>query len=114
MQDWRDFSLAIVNTVCAPLDVLKADLRVRIANRAFYETFKLMPDVVVGRPFFELSASQWDIPKLRSFLQETLVNKIPLTDFSLEHDFPGLGRCALILNAAALDRPGVEAEILLS
>ena len=114
MQELRDFALAIVDTVRAPLVVLKADLRVKIANRSFYEIFKLTSDGVVGRLFFELGSGQWNIPKLRSALQELLANKIPLTDFSLKHEFPGLGRCSLILNAGALNRPGVETEILLS
>jgi two-component system CheB/CheR fusion protein len=114
LQELRDFALAIVDTVRAPLVVLKANWRVKTANRAFYETFKLTADDIVGRPFFEFDSAQWDIPKLRSSLQEMLTNKISLTDFSVNHTFSALGRCDLIINAAVLNRPAVEEEILLS
>ena len=39
----RDFAMSIVETVRQPLLVLDTELRIRMANRAFYQTFRVSP-----------------------------------------------------------------------
>src|SRR5688572_25080052 len=43
-EDIQSFAQNIVDTVREPLLILDVDLRVRSANRAFYQTFKVSPD----------------------------------------------------------------------
>ncbi len=66
----HSYAHAIVQTVRQPLVVLDKDLRVKSANRAFCETFRVSPEETQGRLVYELGNSQWDIPKLRRFLEE--------------------------------------------
>ena len=45
----RDFAMSIVETVRQPLLVLDTELRIRMANRAFYQTFQVSPLEAEGR-----------------------------------------------------------------
>lgn len=49
-----DYAEAIVNTVREPLVILNKDLQVITANRAFYQTFDILPEKLENRPFYEL------------------------------------------------------------
>src|SRR6476659_9129147 len=46
-----DYAEAIVNTVREPLVILNKDLQVLTANRAFYQTFQILPEKIENRPF---------------------------------------------------------------
>ena len=72
LQEARLYAEAIVDTVREPLLVLDADLRVRSANRSFYETFRLSPEETVGRSLYELGDRELDVPRLRALLGEIL------------------------------------------
>src|SRR4051812_9751037 len=52
---------AIVDTIREPLLVLDNDLRVVLASRSFYMTFKMAREDVQGRSVFELGDGQWNI-----------------------------------------------------
>jgi hypothetical protein len=60
---------AIVDTVREPLLVLDKDLRVLAASRSFYLTFKVARTETLGRLLYALGDGQWDIPRLRSLLE---------------------------------------------
>jgi len=70
----RDFAMSIVETVRQPLLVLDTDLRVRMANRAFYRAFQTSPVDSDGLPVYALSHGSWDLPGLRDAL-ESLVQR---------------------------------------
>jgi PAS domain-containing protein len=48
----RDFAMSIVETVRQPLIVLDMELRIKMANRAFYRLFKVSPQEAEGRLVF--------------------------------------------------------------
>ncbi|HKP76188.1 MAG TPA: response regulator [Longimicrobiaceae bacterium] len=101
----------IVNTVREPLLMLDAALRVRSANRAFYQTFQVSPGETEGRLIYELGNGQWDIPDLRTLLEDIVPQSSAFNDFELEHDFPALGRRVMLLNARRL-QAGDHGELL--
>jgi two-component system CheB/CheR fusion protein len=103
-QHARALAEGIVATVRGPLLVLDKDLRVASANRAFYRFFKVNPGEVEKRPVYELSHQQWDIPKLRELLEDILPRNSSFEDFEVEHDFPGLGRRVMLLNAHRIEQ----------
>jgi len=88
----RDYAEAVIRTARSALVVLRPDLCVNTANEAFYNTFKTTPDQTEGRLIYELGNRQWDIPKLRVFLEEIVPRNGIITDFEVEHDFPQIGR----------------------
>ena len=99
VEESRDYAVSIVETVREPLIVLDTKLRVRTANRAFYQSFRVNPRETEGRLIYELGNRQWDIPRLRTFLEEILPQNSHFEDFEVEHDFPALGRRTMLLNA---------------
>jgi two-component system, chemotaxis family, CheB/CheR fusion protein len=102
IQESRDYAISIVETVREPLLVLDGDLRVRTANRAFYQSFQVSPADTVGRLIYELGNGQWDIPRLRSLLQELLPQNSHFENFEVEHGFPAIGERTMVFNAHRL------------
>ena len=96
------YAEAVVATVRAPVLVLDADLRVRTANRAFYDTFEVAPTETEGRLLYELGDGQWNIPALRRLLDDVLPQDHYVTDFEVESEFDRIGRRTMRLNARRL------------
>ncbi|HMA19368.1 MAG TPA: ATP-binding protein, partial [Gemmatimonadaceae bacterium] len=92
----------IVDTVREPLLILDKTLRVQSGNRAFYHTFRVSPTETENRLIYELGNGQWDIPALRTLLEDIIPTSSVFDDFELEHDFPALGRRVMLLNARKL------------
>jgi len=107
----QNFAQNIVDTVREPLLILDAELRVRSANRAFYQSFRVSSEQTEGHLIYELGNGQWDIPALRTLLEDIIPQKSIFNDFELEHDFPSIGRKIMLLNARRL-RPGDHSEFL--
>ena len=86
------YAEAIVETVRESVLVLDAELRVKAANRAFYETFWSTPANTLDRHLSELGNGQWNLPRLLEMLREMLPKHREVREFKIEHEFPGLGR----------------------
>jgi len=111
IQQSRDFAEAIVNTVREPLLVLSDKLTVKSANPKFYKTFKVKPEETIGRRIFELGNGQWDMPKLRSLLDDVLKTNANFNDLEVEHRFPDIGQKRMLLNARRLKLADTAGEI---
>ena len=83
----REYAESIVATVREPLLILDSELHVRSANRSFYKTFKVEPAETEGRSIYDLGNGQWNIPALRTLLEEILPRHISFDDFEVEHNF---------------------------
>jgi signal transduction histidine kinase len=94
-----DYAEAIVNTVREPLVILNKDLQVLTANRAFYQTFQLLPEKLENKPFYELGNGELNIPKFRKLLGRVLSKGASFEDFEIEYTMPKLGKRILLLNA---------------
>ena len=102
----------IVETMREPLVVLDAELRVRSANRAFYDSFAMFEDSTVGQLFYELGGRQWH-PELRRMLADVLPNRTAVKDYHVEHHFTDLGRRSLLLNARKIEAPRDDEPLML-
>ena len=110
-----EFAESIITTVREPLISLDQDLRVVSVSRSFYEFFKVNPKETVGQLIYDLGNKQWDIPKLRELLETILPQKATFDNYEVEHDFAGIGRRIMLLNARQIQRVlGKERVILLS
>ena len=101
----------VVDTVREPLLILDSTLCVHSANRAFYQTFHVAPNETETRRIYELGNGQWDIPALRTLLEDIVPKSTVFNDFELEHDFPFIGRRVMLLNARRL-RQGSHRELI--
>src|SRR5271156_4053586 len=111
VEDIQNYAMNIVDTVREPLLILDATLRVRSANRAFYQTFHVSSAETENRLIYELGNGQWDIPALRILLEDVIPASSVFNDFELEHTFPIIGRRVMLLNGRKL-RPGSHTEFL--
>lgn len=107
------YAQVIVDSAREFLLVLDGQLRVKEANRTFYETFKTTPDQTVDRYIYELGNGQWNIPKLRSLLEEVLPLRSMVDNFEVDHDFPSLGKRSMKVNARRIEQQG-QAMILIA
>ena len=113
VRDIQYFAQSIVDTVREPLLILDTALRVQSANRAFYRTFQVDVEETMGRCVYNLGDGQWDIPALRTLLEEIIPATATFDDFQVDHTFPRIGREIMILNARRVYSPGNTTELLI-
>jgi two-component system CheB/CheR fusion protein len=92
----------IVDTVREPMLVLDSELRVLWANRSFYQVFRTAEEETKGRCIYELGNRQWNIPELKRLLEEIIPQNSHFNNYPVEHDFPVIGPCRMLLNARRL------------
>ena len=95
---------SIVATIRDPLLVLDGALRVRTASRSFYQIFQATPNQTEGSFLYELGNGEWDIPALRTLLQDILPRECGFENFEVTKEFPALGQRTMLLNARKLRR----------
>lgn len=110
----RNYAETIVETVQIPLVVLDAELRVKAANRSFYQTFQVSEAETIHLLLFELGNGQWNIPELRSMLNGILADELTVQDFEVNHDFEQIGPKNMLLNGCKLCREDNTDMILLA
>ncbi len=94
-----DLAAAIVTTLHEPILVLDKHLRVKSANTVFYKNFLVQQQDTEGRLLYELGNHQWDIPALRELLEDIIPKETYIYDYEITHEFPGIGRKTMLLNA---------------
>src|SRR5437899_2634484 len=111
----RDQAQAIIATVREPLVVLDPQLRVVTANSSFYETFQTSREETEGHSLFDIGHHRWNVPRLRTLLEEVLPRETVVERFEVEHRFETIGRRTMLLNARrVLSATGQPALILLA
>ena len=106
------FSESIVDSIREPLLVLDPQLRVVSASRSFYRTFQVLPEDTEHRYIYDLGRREWDIPALRTLLEEILPEKKVFQDYIIEHNFPSIGKKKMMLNASKLFKEEEEMILL--
>jgi two-component sensor histidine kinase len=111
----HDLAEAIVDAIREPLLVLDPDLRVIAASRSFYRTFAVTPRKTEGQLVFELGDGQWNIPGLRTLLEDIIPKRRTVEAYEVDHEFPTIGRRVMLLNARRVfDEDGSASAILLA
>ncbi len=100
IQDTLNYCDRMIATLREPFIVLDKTLRVKTANRSFYETFHVTLEETENQFIYDLGNRQWDIPKLRMLLEEVLSDHHSIHDFEVEHSFPTIGKKIMLLNAS--------------
>ena len=67
----------------------------------------------MGRFIYDLGNGQWDIPALRTLLEEAIPKEIAVHDFEVEHDFPAIGPRSMLLNARRFPPEGEHPNLVL-
>lgn len=103
LEGQKEYADKIVDASRDAILILDWDLRVKSANQTFYETFKVDQVNTEGRLVYELGNSQWDIPALRTLLEDVLPDNNAFDDFEVDHEFELIGRKNMVLNARRID-----------
>ncbi len=103
----------IFDTIREPLLMLASDLRVVMANRSFYDTYKVKPEETLNSYIYDLGNRQWDIPKLRHLLENILPRNKIFNDFEVAHIFPSIGYKVMLLNARYVSRQQIDSPMIL-
>lgn len=110
----RTFTDGIINTIGDPLIILDEHLRVKQATNGFYSKFKVDEAETEGRYIYDLGNQQWDIPALRTMLENILPQQKVVLNYEVTHIFPSIGRKIMNLNARQLEKMNGELLILLA
>ena len=113
LQDTLNYAEAILATLREPFIVLDDNLRIKTANRSFYETFKVPPKETEDKFIYDLGNGQWNLPELRTLLKEVLSNNHPIHDFEVEQTFPAIGHRVMRLNAGRLTSVNSQPDLVL-
>ncbi len=108
LQEERQFSRSIVDTVRESLLVLDKDYRIVSANRSFYETFKVAAEETEGKTLFELGGGRWDIEEFRELLTGLRAEGKPFDDYRIDHTFDTIGLKRMVVNARILRQGSKE------
>ncbi len=103
----------IIATLREPFVVLDKSLRVMTANGKFYKSFHVQKEETEGCFIYDLGNGQWNIPRLRTLLDEVLSNHHPVLDFEMEHDFPAIGKKIMLLNARSFESADNHPNLIL-
>lgn len=96
-----------------PVLVVGADLRLRWANRSFYETFEVTPEDSEGSLIHELGESAWDVPQLRELLDSIRGQPGQVRSCEIERRFSASGRRTMLLRARILRQTPMEIPLIL-
>jgi PAS domain S-box-containing protein len=113
LHDSLNYAQSIIATLPEPFLVLDDELKVKTANRRFYETFETSPEKTEGQFIYDLGNQHWNIPDLRNLLAQVLSNNHPIHDFEIDHEFPVIGRRIMRLNGRRLELPDHGPDLIL-
>ena len=94
-----NFSEAVAETMHEPMIILDTHLRIKSANKAFFEIFHIVKSGVNGTLLYELANHQWDIPSLRQLLENIIQKHTYFYEHEITHTFPEIGKKTMLINA---------------
>jgi PAS domain S-box-containing protein len=107
------YAQSIIDTVREPMLVLDGTLHIRTASRTFYRTFGVSRDDTEGRFIYDLGNGHWNIPALRTLLEQVTREGKSFQDFEVTHEFPELGRRVMLINARTLWTVETDSHLVL-
>lgn len=95
----HEYSQAVYDTIREAVLVMDKELKIKTANKAFFEIFGTTEYETVGMFFDELGNKQWDLSQLKKLLKEVIEEEKNFKDYEVNAFFPGIGQRAMLLNA---------------
>jgi len=113
LREALEYAENILSTIREPLLILDSGLRIISASRSFYQIFSVLPQETEGKLIYEVGNGQWNIPRLRKLLEDILPKNTGFDNFEVDHEFPGLGRRIMLLNARRIHDGGSRTQNIL-
>src|SRR5258705_13442218 len=113
LKEAGDYTKAVIETMHESLLMLTNDLRVKSANKGFYQMFQETPEETEGHLLYELGEHHWNIPDLRKQLKMVQDRDIAFTGFEITARFPRIGVKSMILNAQKFSKREMSESLIL-
>lgn len=107
------FTRGLVHSLLDPLAVLDGTLRVVGINRLFTESFNVTVAETVGQLIYDLGNRQWNIPALRTLLEEILPKHKSFDGYEVSHVFEKLGQRTMSVDARRITREDRRDDLIL-
>ena len=114
LEQMKRYADALIQNAPEPTLLLDANLRVFVANRSFYHSFRVSPEETEGQLVYELGNNQWNIPAFRQLLTRITRDDTHIDDYEVRHRFEDLGDRVMLLNARRVEPREGEFLIFLS
>ena len=108
-----NFHKDIIATVRQPLIVLDSDLRVILANRAYFMHFQCNSEKMEGKLLFEIDNKKWGVPELKELLEHILPEKTSFENFEITAVFDHIGVRTMLQNARKIYRDDNNTNMIL-
>jgi len=99
---WKEswtYIKTVVDTAQESFLILDKEYNVMAGNESFYRMFQVSPEDTEGKSVFALGNGEWNIPALRTLLEDILPNNSFFKGFEVACEFPGIGRKIMLLNS---------------
>ena len=112
IKEAQEYAEAIVESIKEPLIILTADLKIKSANRSFYETFNITPSDTEEKYIYNLN-SIWKNDELLKMLEELLPGQTHFENFIVEQDVPLRGKKKFSLNGRCIRNKDKSSRFIL-
>lgn len=102
LKNAQDFNEAILETMRDALVVLDRDLRIKRANRAYFEMFRTKPEAIQNNCLYDTGSGLWDRREIKESLQIVAKGGRTLEDYEVIQTHPEVGERILNLSAYKL------------
>ena len=92
--------------------MLDTDLFVKAASKSFYSAFRIVPEQLLGKRLADLNNGQWNVPEVRSLLNETLKKDGRSNDDGPESALSISGHGAILVQAWRLPANGMQSAMI--
>ncbi len=111
---WKEswtYIKTVVDTAQESFLILDKDCRVMAGNESFYRMFRVAPEDIEGKMVYEIGNGVWNIPALKTLLEDILPNNSFFKGFEVAREFPLIGRKVMILNSRQIHFKKKEATV---
>jgi two-component system, chemotaxis family, CheB/CheR fusion protein len=106
-------AIEIFDAIKQSLMVLDKNLCVVLANASFYRTFGVTRKDTEGQLIYDIGNGQWNIPKLKTLLEQVIPKNKQVDDYEVSHTFEHIGQKAMLLNAREIVRQDNRQKVIL-
>ena len=110
-RDRTSYLTSIVDTLPDPTLILDGDLKIKMANRAFYQYFITTQSDTEGKIVLNIPCVEWDGPNWRNLSGWLHRREYSLRELELVQDIPLFGERVMILSAQAWPSDGPDPEL---
>ena len=109
----QEYAEAIFATIREGVLVLSTDLRVKMANAAFYHTFHTQEQNTEGRLLFEIGDGQWNKPEIKDLINNILLYDRQFDGYEMQYVLPSIGARTMLVNGRKVVQKANKQELML-